>query len=297
MTQPAASAGRILLVEDDPQFAASTLRLLESRGGFEVVQVPDAPMALRLLETEEWDLVITDIGLPGMSGLGLLEKIRATARSLPIAVLTGQASTENAVGALRGQADDFLPKPVPPAELLRRAGALIAAGREARAAARETVLAVGAHPDDVEIGAGGSLLAHQARGHQLQILTLCRGATGGQQEARAREAESAAEAVGARLILADLEDTHISESMPTISIISDVVAEVNPTIVYTHSLHDVHQDHRNVHRATLVASRKIGRVYCFQSPSATVDFRPTGGRVRGREAQADRELRLAGHLA
>jgi hypothetical protein len=46
-------------------------------------------------------------------------------------------------------------------------------------------------------------------------------------------------------------------------------------VIYTHSLHDVHQDHRNTHRAAMVAVRDVGRVYCFQSPSATVDFRPT----------------------
>ena len=57
--------------------------------------------------------------------------------------------------------------------------------------------------------------------------------------------------------------------------ISRVVEAVRPTVIYTHSLHDVHQDHRNRHRAALVAVREVGRVYCFQSPSATVDFRPT----------------------
>jgi LmbE family N-acetylglucosaminyl deacetylase len=50
---------------------------------------------------------------------------------------------------------------------------------------------------------------------------------------------------------------------------------MQPTIVYTHSIHDVHQDHRNTHRAAMVAARRVGRVYCFQSPSATVDYRPT----------------------
>ena len=59
------------------------------------------------------------------------------------------------------------------------------------------------------------------------------------------------------------------------AIIEEVVAELQPTIVYTHSVHDLHQDHRNVHRAAMVACRRVGRVYCFQSPSATVDYRPT----------------------
>jgi hypothetical protein len=50
----------------------------------------------------------------------------------------------------------------------------------------------------------------------------------------------------------------------------------------------VHQDHRNTHQATLVAVRQVGRVYCFQSPSATVDFRPT--RFVAIDAQLDRKL-------
>ena len=137
------------------------------------------------------------------------------------------------------------------------------------------VLAIGAHPDDVEIGAGGALAAHHQMGHQVAILTLSRGARGGVEKERAGESEQAAGSSGRRLYLEDLEDTRISEGDPTIRIISRVIGEVQPTMIYTHSLHDVHQDHRNTHRAAMVAAREVGRIFCFQSPSATVDFRPT----------------------
>ena len=137
------------------------------------------------------------------------------------------------------------------------------------------MLAVGAHPDDVEIGAGGTLAAHGAAGDTVAILTLSRGAIGGDMAQRARESQEAADIIGARLFLRDLEDTRIPEGNPTIAMIEEVVAEVEPTIVYTHSVHDLHQDHRSVHRAAMVACRRVGRVYCFQSPSATVDYRPT----------------------
>src|ERR1019366_3216636 len=112
-------------------------------------------------------------------------------------------------------------------------------------------------------------------GHEVSILTLSRGARGGTEAARAGESELAARVLGATLYLDDLQDTSISESDPTISVISRVVESVRPTAIYTHSFHDVHQDHRNTYRAAMVAVRNIGRVYCFQSPSATVDFRPT----------------------
>ena len=108
---------------------------------------------------------------------------------------------------------------------------------------------MGAHPDDVEIGAAGALLAHRAAGHEIAILTMSRGARGGPDDARAGESREAAPLLGAELYLEDMEDTRISESDPTISAIRAVVEAVQPTMLYTHSIHDVHQDHRNTHRA------------------------------------------------
>jgi two-component system response regulator HydG len=190
-------------------------------------------------------------------------------------VLTGHPTVDYAVTALRGAAAEFMLKPVSREDLLAKAAELIEAGRAARSEHRETVLAIGAHPDDVEIGSGGTLAAHGAAGHALAILTLSRGAVGGDMEQRAREAQEAADILGARLFLRDLKDTHIAEGNPTIAIIEELVAEMSPTVVYTHSIHDLHQDHRSVHRAAMVACRRVNRVYCFQSPSATIDFRPT----------------------
>jgi LmbE family N-acetylglucosaminyl deacetylase len=74
-----------------------------------------------------------------------------------------------------------------------------------------------------------------------------------------------------------------------------VIDSVRPTIVYTHSLHDVHQDHRNTHRAVMAAAREIGSVFCFQSPSATVDFRPA--RFTSIDAQLTVKLAAIGAFA
>ena len=230
---------------------------------------------MRRIETEPWDLLITDIELPGMTGLELLDRVRQRLPGLPVAVLTGNPTVDYAVSALRNSAGEFLQKPIVAADLIAKATEMIAAARAAASAGRETVLAIGAHPDDVEIGAAGTLLVHRAAGDTVAILTLSRGARGGDQAQRARESQEAADVIGARLFLDDLEDTRIAEGDPTIGVISRVVEEFQPTVVYTHSIHDVHQDHRNTHRAAMVACRRVGRVYCFQSPSATVEFRPT----------------------
>jgi len=273
--EPGASRGRILLIDDDPLFGIWAAQVIQKRGGYELRHVLDPVAGLRCVETEPWDLVITDIEMPGMTGLELLERVHLLEPALPVAVMTAHATLDRAITALRSAAVDFLHKPMPAADFFDKVIQLVASGRAMRSVNRESVLAIGAHPDDVEIGAAGTLLAHKAAGDVVSILTLSRGARGGSEERRVREAEAAAEVISARLFLNDLRDTHIAEGDPTIGVIHGVIAEVQPTVVYTHSVHDVHQDHRNTYRAAMVAARRIGRVYCFQSPSATVDFRPT----------------------
>jgi two-component system response regulator HydG len=261
---------RILLVEDDPDTARFMLHVLRTRAGFEVEHAENPGVALPRLAAERWNLIITDVEMPDMSGIELLETVRRLAPDLPVIVVTAHVTVDNAVGALRGRADEFLRKPLRPDALVQTVTDLLARRR----AAHEIVLAVGAHPDDIEIGAAGTLLAHRAAGHEIAVLTMSRGARGGADDARSGESREAARLLGASLYLEDMEDTRISESDPTIGAISAVIAAVKPTMLYTHSIHDVHQDHRNTHRAAMVAARGIGSVYCFQSPSATVDFRP-----------------------
>jgi LmbE family N-acetylglucosaminyl deacetylase len=272
-----AEAFRVVVVEDDADVAQFTKTVLEKRGGCIVKTISDPFQARAIVAEFEPDVVITDIEMPGMTGLKLVDQIRADEPDMPIIVMTAHVSVDYAVSALRAQADEFLTKPIAATELVSVVLRVAADGRTARenARPREHVLAVGAHPDDVEIGVGGILASHRAAGDSVVILTLSRGAKGGEPSYRQSESLASAELLGARLFLEDLTDTEISNTGPTVSVIERVVAEVNPTIVYTHSVHDRHQDHRATHEATLVATRVVRTVACFQSPSSTVDFRPS----------------------
>ena len=71
-----------------------------------------------------------------------------------------------------------------------------------------------------------------------------------------------------------LRDAHITEGVGPIEIIEAATRELRPTHVFTHCLEDTHQDHRAVYAASLVAARDVPNVYCYQSPSSTVKFRP-----------------------
>ncbi|WP_162942065.1 response regulator [Desertimonas flava] len=263
----------VLVVEDDEATATYFARALE-RAEYRVTTAGSAPDAIDVLVTTPIDALLVDIGLPGRSGFDLVTEIKERWPAIPIALTTADASMDVAVRALRSQVDDFLAKPVAPDQLARQVERLLQVAEARRNDAAERVLAIGAHPDDVEIGVGGILLAHRDAGDITAVLTMSRGSRGGDQGRRAEESAQAAAILGARLVLEDLEDTRIPESDPTVGIIERVIAEFQPTIVYTHTVHDVHQDHRNVHRATLVAARGVPGVYCYESPSATVDFHP-----------------------
>ncbi|MCU1552401.1 MAG: response regulator [Glaciihabitans sp.] len=268
---------RVLVVDDDPDVATYTSTVLERRGGCEVLAISDPRKARAAVDDFRPDVVVTDIEMPGMTGLELIGLLRADQPNLPIVVMTAHVSVDYAVSALRSQADEFLTKPFASAELISIVHRLADEGRANREAGRprEHVLAIGAHPDDVEIGVGGILAAHRDAGDTLVILTMSRGARGGLPDARQNESLQAADLLGARLFLEDLVDTEITNTGPTVAIIERVIQQVQPTIVYTHTVHDRHQDHRAVHEATVVAARTVDTVACYQSPSATVDFRPS----------------------
>ncbi|HEY2578596.1 MAG TPA: response regulator [Streptosporangiaceae bacterium] len=129
VTEAARSRGRILLVEDDAEAAFFAAHALTTMGGFDVIHTFDPVAALERARSEPWDLVLTDMDLPGMTGLELLEALRRSDPELPVAVITAHVSADPLTEILRKRADAFLEKPVPPARLTAVASSLIARSR------------------------------------------------------------------------------------------------------------------------------------------------------------------------
>ena len=264
----------VLVLEDDRD-AATFMRLtLERHAGFLVDLAGTADEAVAALRRHSYDVLVSDIRLPGRSGLEALPEFREIDPSLAILILTAYPTFDNAVGALRESADEFLVKPIGAEELIRRVGELAELTRSRRTPSRLRVLAVGAHPDDVELGIGATLAAHAAAGDEITILIMSGGAVGGSTDVRHEEALRAAAVVGARLIHREYADTHMVPAEGLITTVEEAVAEFDPDRIYTHGIHDRHQDHRAVHEAVEIGARSVDDLWCFQSPSSTVDFRP-----------------------
>jgi DNA-binding NtrC family response regulator len=103
-------SGRLLVVDDDPAMC-SMLEAGLAKHGLTVASCGTAAAALELLATEDFDVVVTDLQMPGMNGLELCERIAASRPDIPLVVITAFGSLDTAIAAIRIGAYDFLPKP------------------------------------------------------------------------------------------------------------------------------------------------------------------------------------------
>jgi LmbE family N-acetylglucosaminyl deacetylase len=136
------------------------------------------------------------------------------------------------------------------------------------------ILAIGAHPDDIEFGCAGTLIKYQRRGHRMFLLVMTKGQEGGQ--GRAREAEQVASnaVLGVEEIFwGGYHDTQIPLSQGLIAAIEDVLKKIRPNMIFCHYSQDTHQDHRNLAQATLSATRYVPNVLYYEGPT-TQDFSP-----------------------
>ena len=101
---------RILVIDDEPRMCDSLKTLLTSIG-YEVETAPDGSAGIRLLAPAAFDLVISDLMMPEVDGFGVLEHVRATCSETVVLVITGYASVDSAIRAIRAGAYDYILKP------------------------------------------------------------------------------------------------------------------------------------------------------------------------------------------
>jgi LmbE family N-acetylglucosaminyl deacetylase len=139
----------------------------------------------------------------------------------------------------------------------------------------KVVLAVGAHPDDIELGCSGTLALHKAHGDKVYLLVLTKGEASGDIKVREDECQKAANMLSVdRLFFGGLEDTKVHDGRETIDVIEKIVGEVKPDIIYAPTCKDSHQDHRNTGYAALSAGRRCKMILFYEGASTQRDFTP-----------------------
>lgn len=137
------------------------------------------------------------------------------------------------------------------------------------------LLAIGSHPDDIELGCGGLLIKTAKNGHNVYLLALTRGSASGDPRQRTREFIQSAKFIGARdFLIGDFEDAKLTEGVELINYIESYIEKVDPDVILTHSYGDVHHDHRAVASATVEAGRYHSNILSYEIP-LTRNFAPT----------------------
>jgi len=138
------------------------------------------------------------------------------------------------------------------------------------------VIAIGAHPDDVEFGCAGTLSKHLEEGDEVFVLLLTNGERGNHSSNR-EECLNSLKALGIKesnIIFGNFPDGYLTANMETIKFIEDYIKKLDIARVYTHSLNDRHQDHRNCSYAVSSAARKVPEIFLFPGPSTNTSFEP-----------------------
>jgi EAL domain-containing protein (putative c-di-GMP-specific phosphodiesterase class I) len=117
VTISAAPAARVLVVDDEPEMRHLMTRMLQN-AGYDVRSAPDGEEALRVLDTDTVDLVVTDLAMPRADGLTVLRRIRERNDELPVLLVAGEPTTDSAIRAVRYRATEYLTKPFDPETLL-----------------------------------------------------------------------------------------------------------------------------------------------------------------------------------
>jgi LmbE family N-acetylglucosaminyl deacetylase len=136
------------------------------------------------------------------------------------------------------------------------------------------ILAIGAHPDDVEFGCGGTLIKYARQGHDVSLLVMTDGGGGGDGRIRRQEQQAAGDILGvSRLFWGEYPDTAIPLDRESIQRVERVILDVRPDFIFVHSQDDTHQDHRHLSVATITATRYTRNVLFYEGPT-TQNFSP-----------------------
>jgi LmbE family N-acetylglucosaminyl deacetylase len=140
----------------------------------------------------------------------------------------------------------------------------------------EVILAIGAHPDDIELGCGGTISAASKLGKRVIAVFMSKGEQSGNPEVRPKESIEALALLGVKEVyFGDFPDSEIPCSRLAIDFLEAFFVANKPDTVLTHTVNDIHQDHRQVGWLSVSAFRNAPRLLAYETPRVTQAFSPT----------------------
>jgi LmbE family N-acetylglucosaminyl deacetylase len=139
------------------------------------------------------------------------------------------------------------------------------------------VLAVGAHPDDIELGCGGTLCRIRKNGGRIIAVYMTKGEKSGDAKIRIKETMNALHVLGVKEVyFGDFPDTDIPNSFKAVDFLEQFAIKYKPDLILTHTVNDIHQDHRQVGWLSISAFRNVPKILAYETPRVRpATFSPT----------------------
>ena len=141
----------------------------------------------------------------------------------------------------------------------------------------KVILAVGAHPDDIELGSGGTIYKAVQSGSRVIAVYMTRGGKACDTQVRMKESTEAMSILSVKEIhFENFPDTEIPDTFEAINCLEQYANRYQPDAVLTHSINDTHQDHRRVAWLAMAAFRNVAKILSFETPRVRpAAFQPT----------------------
>lgn len=141
----------------------------------------------------------------------------------------------------------------------------------------DSILAIGAHPDDIELGCGGTLYQAYKAGKRVVAVYMTKGEKSGNVKVRMKESIDALTILGVKEVhFGDFPDTEIPNSFKAIDFLEQFCIRNSPELVLTHTINDTHQDHRQVGWLSISAFRNVPKILAYETPRVRPSaFSPT----------------------
>jgi len=137
------------------------------------------------------------------------------------------------------------------------------------------ILCLGPHPDDLEIGAAGTLIKYAEAGHSVYLMIMTKGEMGGHPDSREDEQIISAKIIGAKDIFwGGYTDTNLLVDARSIGIVENIIKKVKPDLIFCNFGEDTHQDHRALAQIMHSAGRNSTNILLYETPTTAPSFNP-----------------------
>ncbi len=271
MSNPPPTNVRVLYVEDAVDQALLVKAFFSTMVGYVVTHAQDGETALRHINAKSWDLLVTDLNLPGADGFAVIKAFRAKFPRTAVLVTTGYTQPEYEEQSLRAGADQVLIKPLSQEDFVARVLAVVAKGHGEDELDAEVVLAIEGRLGDAEMGCGGTLMAEVAKGHTVVVIPICHS----EEDVTAEELKAATIAADVLGVEFRVDRTLFGDPQAQRDLIERTLNELRPNTVFMPAPDDRDPSRREAARVALATTTEVETVLAYETATTGLDFSPS----------------------